>query len=124
MQKKSTGYNNEEWEKICTNCGRCCLIKIQDDETDEIFYTNVVCRYFDIKTRKCKEYENRCTLVPECLKLTPDNVDKISWMPKKCAYRSLFEDSFKADKSNISSFCISETKVNEEDLEDYIIDEQ
>ena len=113
-----------DWEDICTHCGKCCLVKIQNDETEEIFYTSVVCKYFDIKTSLCTEYENRCTLVPECLKLTPENVDKIPWMPKGCAYRQLFDKGYKPSNTKINSFCTSETKVNEEDLEDYIIDEQ
>lgn len=121
--KKLEDYTAEEWEAICNKCGKCCLVKIQDEESDEIYYTDVVCRYFDSKTCNCTEYENRCTLVPECLKLTKDNVDKISWMPKSCAYRCLFENRPLPKRQTISDFCISELLVNEEDLEDHILEQ-
>ena len=122
MSKKLEDYTEEEWEAVCNKCGKCCLIKIQDEETDEIYYTDVVCRYFDSKTCTCTEYTNRCTLVPECLKLTKENVDKISWMPKTCAYRCLFENRPRPKREPVSKFCISELLVNEEDLEDHILE--
>ena len=58
--KKIEDYTEEEWENICSNCGKCCLIKLQDEDTDEIYYTNVVCKYFDQDTCKCSVYKNRC----------------------------------------------------------------
>ena len=36
-----------EWEAVCDGCGKCCLLKLQDAETDEISYTNVACRLLD-----------------------------------------------------------------------------
>lgn len=122
MSKNLEDYTKEEWEAVCNKCGKCCLVKLQDDETGEIYYTNVVCRYFDSKTCTCTEYKNRCTLVPECIKLTKDNVDKISWMPKTCAYRCLFEKRPHPKRETISKFCVSELLVNEEDFEDHILD--
>lgn len=122
MSKNLEDYTEEEWEAVCNKCGKCCLVKLQDDETGEIYYTDVVCRYFDSKTCTCTEYQNRCTLVPECIKLTKDNVDKISWMPKTCAYRCLFEKRPQPKRETISKFCVSELLVNEEDFEDHILD--
>ena len=77
MNKALKDYTREEWEAVCNRCGKCCLVKIQDDETDEIFYTDVVCRYMDMETCTCTRYDERCTLVPSCLKLTPENINKI-----------------------------------------------
>lgn len=134
--KKLEEFSTEEWEKICTHCGRCCLIKLQDEDSDDIYYTNVLCRYFDSKTHQCTEYQNRCQLVPECLKLTPQNVDGISWMPQGCAYRHLFELGHLPDwhplvsgeklplERSIPQNCVSELLVNEEDLEDHIIEDE
>ncbi|MBQ7304441.1 MAG: YcgN family cysteine cluster protein [Alphaproteobacteria bacterium] len=120
--KKIEEYTEEEWENICSNCGKCCLIKLQDEDTDEIYYTNVVCKYFNQETCKCSVYENRCNLVPECLKLTKDNVDKIKWMPKTCAYRKLFENAPDIKSKSIKGRCVSETIINPDNIEDYIVD--
>ena len=120
--KKIEDYTEDEWENICSNCGKCCLIKLQDEDTDEIYYTNVVCKYFDQDTCKCSVYKNRCELVPECLKLTKDNVSSIKWMPKTCAYRKLFENVPNIKNKSIKGRCISETLINPDNLEDYIVD--
>lgn len=131
--KKLSEFTEQEWESICMNCGKCCLFKLEDEDSGEIYYTNVVCRYFDRQTCKCTQYANRCQLVPECLKLTKDNVGQIPWMPKTCAYRCLFETNKlpewhplltgKTDDSHtIKNRCISELEVDEQDLEDHIDD--
>ena len=85
-------YTQEEWENICRRCGKCCLIKLEDETTGEVYYTNVICRYFDEEHMCCSVYDKRSELVSGCLKLTPENVDKLPWMPKSCAYRELFEN--------------------------------
>lgn len=131
--KPLSELTTEEWESICMNCGKCCLLKLQDEETEEIYYTDLACKYFDSDTCHCTQYANRCKLVPACLKLTPQNVDQIPWMPKTCAYRFLFENrSLPAwhplltgtiDESHtVKNRCISEILVGEEDLEDHIIE--
>ncbi len=122
MNKALKDYTRKEWEAVCNRCGKCCLVKIQDDETDEIFYTDVVCRYMDMETCTCTRYDERCTLVPSCLKLTPENIDKIDWMPQSCAYRALFEHRPKPPRQSISGRCVPETLVSDEELEDHIID--
>ena len=114
-------YTKAEWESICRRCGKCCLIKLEDEVTGEVYYTNVVCRYFDEEKMCCSVYDKRCELVPTCLKLSPDNVDKLSWMPKTCAYRELFENK-QPVKTTIKGRVISETEVNDEELEDHIVD--
>ena len=122
MSKKLENMTEEEWEAVCNRCGKCCLIKIQDEDTDEIYYTDVVCKYFNFETCECTEYQNRCTLVPECLKLTKENVSKIKWMPKYCAYRCLLEGRPKPKREPVSSFCISEKLVRDEELDDHILE--
>lgn len=122
MTKNLSDYTPEEWEAICNHCGKCCLIKLQDNDTDDIYYTDVVCKYLDQNTCSCTRYDERCTLVPTCLKLTPQNVDKISWMPQSCAYRALFENRPKPIRQSVSGRCVSEELVPEDALEDHIID--
>ena len=80
-----------EWESLCDGCGLCCLIRFEDEDTGEIIPTRVACRLFDAKTCRCSDYANRKATVPDCIKLTPDNIDDLLWMPKSCAYRRLHE---------------------------------
>lgn len=123
MTKNLNKIGLQEWEDICQHCGRCCLLKLQDDETDEIYYTNVICRYYDIEKNICTIYDKRCDLVPECLKLTPQNVDKLPWMPKVCAYRRLFDADYQQQNLKpLRGRVVSETMVTEEELEDHITD--
>jgi uncharacterized protein len=78
-----------EWESICDGCGRCCLNKLEDEDTGRVYYTDVGCRLLDGATCKCKDYRNRSTLVPDCIRLSPDNVRTIKWLPPTCGYRLL-----------------------------------
>ena len=78
-----------EWESLCDGCGRCCLYILHNEDTGDVFETDVACKLFDSKKRRCTDYENRTTRVPDCVRLTPDNASALSWMPKTCAYRRL-----------------------------------
>lgn len=89
--KALTEMSRAEWESLCDGCGRCCLHKLRDDETDEISFTNVACRLLDLKTARCRDYPNRKTKVPDCVKLTPRRLEKMDWLPPSCAYRLLRE---------------------------------
>ncbi len=80
-----------EWESLCDGCGRCCLHKLRDDETQELSFTNVSCRLLDGETCRCKQYETRQAKVPDCVTLTPDTLGDIDWLPPTCAYRRLAE---------------------------------
>jgi uncharacterized protein len=75
-----------EWESLCDGCARCCMFKLQDDETGELFQTNVICRLIDLETCCCTAYSERSTLVPSCLTLTPEMVRTLNWLPETCAY--------------------------------------
>ena len=81
-----------EWETLCDGCGKCCLIKLQNEETTNIYYTRVACRLFDDKTCKCGNYHIRQKLVSNCVILTKNNIKAAyGWMPKTCAYRLIHE---------------------------------
>jgi uncharacterized cysteine cluster protein YcgN (CxxCxxCC family) len=83
--------DSEQWESLCDGCGRCCLVKLQDEDTDAILATDIGCRLFDAGTCRCKDYENRSSKVPDCVTLTPHDVRTLPWLPPTCAYRLVAE---------------------------------
>lgn len=80
-----------EWEALCDGCARCCLIKLEDEETGKIAYTDIACRLLDIGTCRCSRYRRRLRLVPQCVELTPAEVRELDWLPSTCAYRLVAE---------------------------------
>ena len=76
-----------EWESLCDGCGKCCLHKLEDTDTGNVFYTNVACRLLDVQTGRCSRYAERFRWVPDCVQLTPAEVAQIDWLPATCAYR-------------------------------------
>lgn len=124
-----------EWESLCDGCGRCCLHKLEDIDSGRLFYTSVVCRLFDDERCRCTRYAERNRLVPDCLVLTPDNLDGIDFLPETCAYRLLNEgrdlpdwhplvsgDPESVHRAGVSvrGKVISETYVHPDDLANYI----
>jgi uncharacterized cysteine cluster protein YcgN (CxxCxxCC family) len=83
--------NEREWESLCDNCGKCCIISIEDIDTGELHLTDVSCKLFDTKKCGCSDYVNRKQSVPDCVKLTPKIVPKLDWLPRTCAYRLVSE---------------------------------
>lgn len=83
--------SQKEWESLCDGCGKCCLIKLEDAETKELFYTDVACHLLNAETCQCKDYKNRRTLVDDCLQLEVDDVEDFKWLPKSCSYRRIYE---------------------------------
>ena len=82
--------DSQEWESLCDGCAKCCLHKLEDEDSGEVFYTKVVCRYMDEQCR-CSEYQQRNVLVPNCVWLKPENVAEFHWLPQTCAYRLVAE---------------------------------
>ncbi len=75
-----------QWEALCDGCGKCCLNKVEDEDSGRIYPTNVACRLLDLETTRCSDYRRRRTYVPECIRLTPSKLDEFSWLPESCAY--------------------------------------
>jgi hypothetical protein len=125
---------DEEWESLCDGCGRCCLVKLEDEDTGFIVSTNIACHMFDDKTCRCKDYAYRFEKVPDCLNLSPKLVRELPWLPSSCAYKRIEEGRGLADwhplisgdpetvfKAGISvrGKTVNEKDVPPEDLEDY-----
>ena len=89
--KTLEAMSQAEWESLCDGCGKCCLSKLEDEDTGEIYWTTVGCRLLDAGTCRCRDYANRLALVSDCVKLTPQNVRTIPWLPGTCAYRLVME---------------------------------
>jgi uncharacterized cysteine cluster protein YcgN (CxxCxxCC family) len=81
----------EEWESLCDGCGRCCLNKLEDEDTGRFLYTRAACKLLDLESCRCTDYANRHARVPDCVALTPENVGSLGWLPATCAYRLLEE---------------------------------
>ena len=134
--KKLNEMDRAEWESLCDGCARCCLHKLEDEDTEEVFYTDVVCRYLDQDACRCTEYQDRNRLVQNCVWLTPDDVEAFHWLPTTCAYRLVAEgkplndwhplisgraESVQEAGIAVTGSCVSEEFVHEEELEDRII---
>lgn len=78
---------SEEWESLCDGCGLCCQIRLEDEDSGEIALSDVACRFLDLCSHRCKDYANRQKNVPDCVKVTPGNVQALTWLPHTCAYR-------------------------------------
>jgi hypothetical protein len=136
-EKRLEAMSRAEWESLCDGCGKCCLHKLEDDETGEVFPTNVACRLLDRRSGQCKDYRRRHAFVPECVRLTARTVASHDWLPSTCAYRLLAEGRPLADwhplvsgdpesvhRAGISvrGWTVSEDEVG--DLENHIVERE
>ncbi|MFA7433204.1 MAG: YcgN family cysteine cluster protein [Gemmobacter sp.] len=128
-----------EWEALCDGCGKCCLNKLEFEDTGEVAFTRIACKLLDGETCRCTRYETRHRYVPECVRLTPGTIeDVVWWLPRTCAYRLLHEgrelpgwhplltgdpESVHAAGMSVRGWTLPEFSVPEEDWEDHIIEE-
>jgi uncharacterized cysteine cluster protein YcgN (CxxCxxCC family) len=131
--------NRDEWEALCDGCGKCCLNKLEDEDTGEVALTRVACRLLDCETCRCSSYENRHAFVPECITLTVETIPRhLYWLPVTCAYRLRHQgrplpewhplltgdpDSPHRAGAGMRGRAVSEAEVPEDDWEDHIIEE-
>lgn len=90
-EKPLAQLTTSEWEKLCDGCGRCCLVKLEDEDTAEVYHTAVACKLLDHDTCQCGDYKDRRKTVPDCIKLTLKKLETIRWLPPTCAYLLRFQ---------------------------------
>lgn len=125
----------EEWEALCDGCGKCCLHKLEDEETGRVYRTNVACRLLDRQSARCSDYANRKAFVPDCVQLKPGLVPFLDWLPGTCGYRRVdaglplpdwhhlisgSRDTVHEAGASIRGWAVSETDAG--DLEHHILD--
>ena len=138
-RKPLTKLSPKEWEALCDGCGKCCLNKLEDEETGEVALTRVACRLFDDTTCRCAQYEIRRQFVPECISLTPQTIEQHAyWLPETCAYKLLWDgkplydwhplisgtaETVHTVGVSMQGKTVPEFEVHEDDWEDHIIEE-
>ena len=90
-EKSVAEMSDAEWEALCDGCARCCLIKLEDEDTGAIGTTSVVCELLDVDTCRCTRYPERHQLVPDCIDFNAEVIAELAWLPDTCAYRLLAE---------------------------------
>jgi uncharacterized cysteine cluster protein YcgN (CxxCxxCC family) len=126
----------EEWESLCDGCGRCCLVKLEDEDTAEVYLTRLACGLLDVKTCRCKDYANRFSKMPDCLEIDVKKARELKWLPATCAYRVVDEgrdlawwhplvsgtgETVHQAGISVRGLAMSERRVKEENYMNYII---
>ena len=128
-----------EWESLCDGCGRCCMLKLEDEDTDEIYMTRIACKLLDIGKCRCQDYPKRHKKVPDCLQLNVELVQSLSWLPETCAYRLVDEgqdlawwhplvsgdpESVHQAGVSVRTWAMVETPTRAEELHRYLVIEE
>lgn len=128
--------NQQEWEALCDGCGRCCLVKLEDFDSDEVYFTSLACELLNTETCRCKKYKKRFDTVEDCIQLSVENIETINWLPSTCAYRLRHEgeplpewhplvsgdpDSVHKAGISVSGRVISEAYVHPDSFEEHIV---
>lgn len=137
QRKTLRQMTRQEWESLCDGCGRCCLVKLEDEDTGEIHNTRLSCKLLDTDTCRCTDYANRHARVDDCIRLDAGNVTALKWLPRSCAYRTLAEgrdlawwhplisgtpQTVKDAGISVAGQVTSEEGVDEDDTVDYMHD--
>ena len=137
VDKSLKEMTDNEWESLCDGCARCCLLKLEDEDTGELHFTSVSCRLLNIETCRCKDYVNRKFREPECLAVRQMKREEYRWLPPTCAYRLISEgkelpewhplisgdaNSVKRAGVSIEGFALSEEYIHPEQLEEHIVE--
>jgi uncharacterized cysteine cluster protein YcgN (CxxCxxCC family) len=135
QEKSLNEMTTEEWESLCDNYGKCCLHKLEDEDTGEILYTSVVCDLINLKSCRCTRYSERCILVPDCLDLKQHDFSDFTWLPTTCAYKLLADgkelpawhplvsgssETVNEAGVSISSYAMKESEIDQ--IEEHIIE--
>ena len=126
----------QEWESLCDGCGKCCLVKLEDFDTAEIYHTDVACKLLDINSCRCSDYKHRQQQVDDCVRLDVQTINSIQWLPESCSYKLIAQgkplpdwhhllsgsrDTVHQVAASVKQFAVSELEVDEDDIEDHII---
>ncbi|WP_300036442.1 YcgN family cysteine cluster protein [uncultured Roseobacter sp.] len=138
-RKPLAKMNQQEWEALCDGCGKCCLNKLEDEDSGDVALTRIACRLLDDDSCRCAQYDVRHQFVPDCIVLKPDNLDSHAyWMPETCAYRLLWQGKPLYDWHplisgtpgsvhdagvSVRGITLSEFDIPEDEWEEYIIEE-
>ena len=134
--KTLQAMTSSEWESLCDGCAKCCLVKLEDYETREIEHTNVACELLDVDSCRCRNYEQRHSIVDDCITLDKDNIHTLGWLPETCSYRLISEkkplpdwhhlvtgdpESHHSYGASLRGWVVSELDVRQEDIQEHII---
>ena len=137
MRKSLAEMNRTEWDALCDGCGRCCMNKLEDEDTGEVFFTDVACKLLNLNTCRCKDFEHRVDKVPDCLVLDMDHPEYFQFLPNSCAYRRLYEGlplldwhplvsgnprSVHQARISMRRKCVSEEHIHADELQHRIIE--
>lgn len=128
--------STQEWESLCDGCGKCCLVKLEDYDSGEIFHTNVTCELLNTESCRCMDYAGRHGIVDDCIQLDRKNIESLGWLPSSCSYRLIAggktlpewhhlvsgsRDTLHAYGASLQGRVVSELHVHDDDIEDHIV---